>query len=329
MTLPEAAVLTPLLHGAAMLLFPVTMGLSTALCLARAPSPFTMVAVHEYLTLTRVLDRLWLVGASAWIAYAFMQASTVSVLGALAAAVVLGMIVAHFWTHVTLVPELGASVERIHAAGAVTTMADDGVLVAERREPDAQLALPAATRGVPIYVVGGAATFALFLAVASGLGAASSAARGVHCLLIAGFYVSLGVFFIDLILDVWPGFTTRARLERASRYYVQIFEQWVNWGVLVAFLTVMIVPVVGYARGWVPVAAIAFPVWIGGCICFATFFNQVLHRRGVVPSRLPLPVWVNEYSVSSPLWAHFFTIIHVVMAVALGAGLLAVAPLIS
>ncbi len=329
MTFPEAAVLIPLLHAVAMVLFPATMGLSTALCLRSGPSPFSTVAVYEYLTLTRMLDRLWLVAATAWVVYAFMQASAVSVLAVLVAAVVLGMVGAHCWMHATLASELAVSVARIRDAGALTTMADDGILVSERREPDAALALPAATRGATIYLVGAAASLALFLVVAVGLGAASWLARAAHCLLIAGFYVSLGVFFIDLIHDVWPGFTTRARLERASRYYVQIFEQWVNWGVLVAFLTVMIIPIVGYARGWVPVAAIAFPVWIGGCICFATFFNQVLHRGGLVPGRLPLPVWVNEYSAVSPLWAHFFTVIHVVMAVTLGGGLLAVASLIS
>ena len=54
---------------------------------------------------------------------------------------------------------------------------------------------------------------------------------------------------------------------------------------------------------------------------FATFFNQVLHRNGVVESRLPLPVWVNEYSVSRPLWAQFFAVIHLVMAAALVVGI--------
>ena len=59
-------------------------------------------------------------------------------------------------------------------------------------------------------------------------------------------------------------------------------------------------------------------------LCFATFFNQVLNRSGIVDSRWPLPVYVNEYSVTRPLWAHFFTVIHVVMAAGLFAGLGAV-----
>ena len=66
---------------------------------------------------------------------------------------------------------------------------------------------------------------------------------------------------------------------------------------------------------------LVFPVWIGGCLVFAIFFNQVLYRNGWVQSRLPLPVWVNEYSATHPLWAHFFTVIHVVMAAGLVAGL--------
>jgi len=51
---------------------------------------------------------------------------------------------------------------------------------------------------------------------------------------------------------------------------------------------------------------------------------QLLNRNGVVESRLPLPVYVNEYSATRPLWAHFFTVIHIVMAAGLFAGLMAI-----
>lgn len=49
----------------------------------------------------------------------------------------------------------------------------------------------------------------------------------------------------------------------------------------------------------------------------------MLHRNGWARSRLPLPVWVNEYSATRPLWVHFFTLIHAGMAAALLAGLVA------
>ncbi|OOK70842.1 putative membrane protein [Mycobacterium kansasii] len=41
---------------------------------------------------------------------------------------------------------------------------------------------------------------------------------------------------------------------------------------------------------------------------------------------MPLPVSVNEYSATHPLWAHSFTLIHLVMALALLAGLVALHP---
>jgi len=324
------AFLVPLFHGAAMLLFPAMMGLSTALCVRSSPSPFSIVSVHEYVSLTRPLDRLWLVAAATWTALALSRGAELwsgswpaVALSAAAAIALLLMLGAHLWFHDTLAPELARTAEDVEDQGAVTTIDDDGTLVARRRQSGDQSRIDTAARGVRLYLVGAVSSVATFVAVAAVLGAFYSTERFFQCLLVGAFYSSLGVFFIDLIEDVWPGFTTQQRLARSSRYYVQIFEQWKNWGVLVAFLTVLVGAPYAWRQGYVPVAAISFPVWIGGCLIFATFFNQVLHRAGLVNSRLPLPVYVNQYSVKYPLWAHFFTVIHIVMAACLTAGLIA------
>jgi hypothetical protein len=110
------------------------------------------------------------------------------------------------------------------------------------------------------------------------------------------------VILVDLFEDVWPGFTTDARVKRASRYYVQIFEQWKNQGVLAGFLTVLIGAPLVYTRGEAPLAVMSFPIWIGSCL-------------------MSLPVWVNVYSLKHPLWANFFAVIHLVMAIALLVGI--------
>lgn len=328
-----ATFLSPLLHAAALLLFPGMMGLSTTMCVASSPSPYSIVAVHEYVSRTRTLDRLWLFVAVAWMPVAFAQGAKLSVSSSSAIALtvgtavaIAGMVAANRWLHTTLGPELAAAAAKVSEGGVVTREDTNGTIVALRRErePAGEPPLASAVGGVRLYAIVTAVAVVVFAAVSVALGAASSAARLMQCLLVAGFYSSLGVFFVDLIQDVWPGFTTKRRLARASRYYVQIFEQWVNYGVLISFLAVLIGAPLAWMRGYAPAAVISFPVWILGCLCFATFFNQVLNRYGIVESRLPLPVYVNEYSATRALWAHFFTVIHVVMAAGLFAGLVAV-----
>jgi hypothetical protein len=321
-------VLAPLLHAAAMMSFPVIMGLSTSLCLRSAPSPFTTVAVHEYVSLTVWLDRVWLAAAAGWTLLAVVRVSEAGESSAAllvptgaAAVVMAGLIAAHLWFQSVLTAELSSAAERVAAGGDVTRVADDGVLVAQRREHDGTLAFAAAGRGVGIYVVAGIAVFAVFVTTTSSAVASAAGPSLAQCIVMAGLYASLGVILVDLCVDVWPGFTTAERVKRASRYYVQVFEQWKNQGVLVGFLTVLIGAPYVYARGEAPAAVMSFPIWIATCLTFATFFNQVLNRKGIVNSRLPLPVWVNEYSVRYPLWAQFFAVIHLVMVAALVVGI--------
>ena len=330
---PEAPVelLLALLHATALLLFPAMMGLSTTMCLASSPSPYSIVAVHEYIFRTRLLDRLWLAASFVWLVVAAVQAIPTEgrapaafaliAVTALAATVTAAV---HLWYQVTIGLELGATLARVEQGAPVTVEDADGMLVGERRAADESLTLRSARLGSRLYLIVTAVALSAFAAVAVELGAAASFARFLQCLLVAGFYCSIGVFFIDLIQDCWPGTTTKQRLEIASRYYVQVFEQWVNYGVLISFLIVLVGAPLAWGLGYAPVAVIAFPVWIAGCLCFATFFNQVLRPNGIVDSRLPLPVYVNEYSGVRPLWAHFFTVIHIVMWLALVAGLVSV-----
>ncbi|HEX2574301.1 MAG TPA: hypothetical protein VH877_32435 [Polyangia bacterium] len=311
-----------------MLLFPVTMGLSTVLSLAGAPSPYSIVAVSEGLTRTRLLYPAWLAVAVGWILVGLSRAWAsslpssvalgVSVTATLLALSVLG---AQVWLQTALAAELGDASARVVQGNPVTVVDAGGTLVARRRGPEPAWSLPSARRGVTIFLLATVAAAALFVGMMLALGAAGSAARSLQCLLLTGSWMSLGVIGVDLVEDVWPGFTSEAGLARASRYYSQIFEQWRNPVVLAAFLVVILGAPLAWTLGLVPASVTLFPVWIAGCICFTTLWNQVLLKNGVVASRLPLPAWVNEYSAARPLWAHFFAVIHTVMAICLIAGL--------
>jgi hypothetical protein len=307
-----------------MMFFPVIMGLSTSLCLRSRPSPFSTVSVHEYLALTVWLDRLWLLVMLAWVGPAVARvaeadASIGLIVGVIALALVL--VAAHVWFQSVLAPELADAASVVEAAGDLTIVGDDGVCIAQRRESDGTLTFQSADLGVKIYSLAGIGSLVLFAAATMAAIGQPGGPSIAQCVLLAGLYVSLGVILVDLFEDVWPGFTTDHRVKRASRYYVQVFEEWKNQGVLAGFLAVLIGAPLVYTRGEAPMAVMSFPIWVGSCLCFATFFNQVLYPRGKVTSTLPLPVWVNVYSVKYPLWANFFAVIHVVMAVALVVGL--------
>lgn len=311
--------LTPLVHASAMLLVPATMGFSTVLCLARAPSPFTLVAIHEYLGRTTYFDRLWLLVTLGWIGGAVVQGHAALTLAVGAAA--LAMAGVHVWLTGPMRRALSPVVEAILRAGPVTTVSKDGLLVAQRRTPDGfhVPAVESAVRALGCLLL---ACIGLFVSVAL---VGDRASFGL-AFLVGGFWLSLGVIGIDLVQDVWPGTTSEARLAQCSRYYVQMFEQWKNVGVLAGFGTVLIGAPIAWMGGRAAAPVLAFPLWIGACLAFAIFFNQVLHRSGWTPNQLPLPMWVNEYSATRPLWAHFFTLIHAVMAAALLTGLGALHP---
>lgn len=320
MVTDAAGALTSLVNASAMLLVPATMGFSTVLCLTRAPSPLTLVAIYEYLGRTKIFDRIWLLAAFGWIGWAGVQGGAPGwTVAAGAAALVLAGL--HFWLTGSLRRMLAPLVGAILRTGPVTTVSEDGLLVACRRTREDTPVLPInwAVRTLGLVLLGCIGLFvsAALVADPSSVGLA---------ILVGGFWFSLGVIGIDLAQDVWPGTTSPARLAECSRYYVQMFEQWKNIGVLIGFGTVLIGAPIAWATGRVAAPVLAFPLWIGACLAFAIFFNRVLHRKGWSPSRLPLPVSVNEYSATHPLWAHFFTVIHSVMAVALLAGLVALPP---
>jgi hypothetical protein len=123
--------------------------------------------------------------------------------------------------------------------------------------------------------------------------------------------------------DVWPGTTSRAALQRAFMYYVYLFEQWRNWAIPGALLVVMILSIALVAQGTVPWLFLGFPVWSVGCLGFATLWNALLHRRGRVWQRLPVPLCKNFYSSVDPLWAHFVTVMHIGMVLCLIADVVA------
>ncbi|KZS84696.1 hypothetical protein B4U45_10285 [Mycobacterium persicum] len=315
-----AGALTSLVNASAMLLVPAVMGFSTVLCLARAPSPLTLVAIHEYLGRAKAFDRFWLLAAFGWIGWAAVQGGAPGwTVAAGAAALVLSG--HHFWLTGSLRRMLAPMVEAILRAGPVTTVSEDGLFVARRRTREDTPALPIvwAVRALAFVLL---ACIVLFLGVAL---AADPSSFGL-AILVGGFWLSLGVIGIDLAQDVWPGTTTYARLAECSRYYVQMFEQWKNIGVLVGFGIVLIGAPIAWAIGRAGAPVLAFPLWTGACLVVAISFNKVLHRIGWSRSRVPLPVSVNQYSATHPLWAHSFTLIHVVMAVALLAGLVALHP---
>lgn len=315
-----AGALTSLVNASAMLLVPAMMGFSTVLCLARKPSPLTVVAIHEYLGRARIFDRIWLLAALGWIGWAAVQGGAPGWTVA-AGAVALVWSGFHYWLTGSLRGTLAPLVGAILRAGPVTAMSEDGLLVARRRTREDIPVLPIdwAVRTLAFVLL---ADIGLFVSVAL-VADPSSFGRAV---LVGGFWLSLGVIGIDLAQDVWPGTTSAARLAECSRYYVQMFEQWKNIGVLVGFGTVLIGAPIAWAIGRAGAPVLAFPLWTGACIVVAIAFNKVLHRIGWSRSRVPLPVSVNEYSATDPLWAHSFTVIHVVMAVALLAGLVALHP---
>ena len=50
----------------------------------------------------------------------------------------------------------------------------------------------------------------------------------------------------------------------------------------------------------------------------------MLVPAGTVSNPLPLPKGRNHYSERDPLWAHFLTVIHTIMAICLAAGIYAI-----
>ncbi|ETZ98754.1 putative membrane protein [Mycobacterium kansasii 824] len=312
--------LTSLVNASAMLLVPAMMGFSTVLCLARAPSPLTLVAIHEYLGRARIFDRIWLLAAFGWIGWAGVQGGAPGCTVA-AGAVALVLSGLHFWLTGSLRGMLAPLVGAILRAGPVTAVGEDGMLVSRRRTREDIPVLPVdwAARTLALVLL---ADIGLFVSVAL---VADPSSFGL-AILVGGFWLSLGVIGIDLAQDVWPGTTSAARLAECSRYYVQVFEQWKNIGVLVGFGTVLIGAPIAWAIGRAGAPVLAFPLWTGACLVFAISFNKVLQRIGWNRSRVPLPVSVNEYSATHPLWAHSFTLIHLVMALALLAGLVALHP---
>ena len=123
--------------------------------------------------------------------------------------------------------------------------------------------------------------------------------------------------------DVWPGTTSRASLLRAFMYYVYLFEQWRNWAIPGALLAVMILSIAFVVQGTVAWLFLGFPVGSVGCIGFAILWNVLLRRRGGVRQRLPVPLGKNSYSAVDPLWAHFVTVMCIVMALCLIANVVA------
>ncbi|OOK70323.1 hypothetical protein BZL30_6388 [Mycobacterium kansasii] len=123
-------------------------------------------------------------------------------------------------------------------------MGEDGMLVSRRRTREDIPVLPVdwAARTLALVLL---ADIGLFVSVAL---VADPSSFGL-AILVGGFWLSLGVIGIDLAQDVWPGTTSAARLAECSRYYVQVFEQWKNIGVLVGFGTVLIGAPIAWAIG--------------------------------------------------------------------------------
>jgi hypothetical protein len=316
-----------LLQAVAMCLAQLLAGFSFALSLHVAPSLFAVATVEQYYRRTRALDVVWLIGASVWTGIAcgaptpyWYTSGTAGTLRVFAALLCLGTIGFQGWARVVYAGALAHIVVPLVAQEGRSRLVT--VTAAGEMRPVLQASVPRTVLAAVPVALGG---YGVLLACATalwGVGLASGAPAlswesGLEGLFILTLYIALAVVSGDLMHDVWPGTPSGAALLRAFMYYAYLFEQWRNWATPGALLAVMILSIVLVVKGTVAWLFLGFPVWSVGCIGFATLWNALLHRRGRVRQRLPVPMWKNSYSAVDPLWAHFVTVMHIVMVLCL------------
>jgi len=322
-----------LLQAAAMCIAQLLPGFSFALSLHVAPSLFAVATVEQYYRRTRGFDVVWLIGASVWTGIAcgaptpyWYTSGTAGTLRVLTVLVCLGTIGFQGWAQGVYARTLARIVVPLRAQEGSSRLVT--VTAGGEMRPVLQASVPrTALSAVPVALGG----YGVLLACATGLcgavfasGAPSASWESVlEGLFVLALYLALAVVGGDLRHDVWPGTTSRAALQRGFMYYVYLFEQWRNWVIPGALLVVMLISIAWVVQGTVAWLFLGFPVWSVGCIGFATLWNALLHRRGRVRQRLPVPLGKNSYNAVEPLWAHFVTVMHIVMVLCLIADVVA------
>ena len=322
-----------LLQAAAMCLAQLLPGFSFALALHVAPSLFAMATIEQYYRRTCGFDMVWLIGASVWTGIAcgaptpyWYTSGTAGTLRVLSVLLCLGTIGFQGWARGVYASALARIVVPLRAQEGRSRLVI--VTAAGEMRPVLQPSVPRTALSAVSVALGGygvllaCATWLCGVVLASGTPSASWQ-NGLEGLFVVALYVALAVVSGDLMHDVWPGTTSRAALLRAFMYYVYLFEQWRNWAIPGALLAVMILSIAFVVQGTVAWLFLGFPVWSVGCIGFAILWNVLLHRRGGVRQRLPVPLGKNSYSAVDPLWAHFVTVMHIVMALCLIADVVA------
>jgi hypothetical protein len=323
-----------LLQVAAMCIAQLLPGFSFALSLHVAPSLFAVATVKQYYRRTRGFDVVWLIGASVWTGIAcgvptpyWYSSGTPGTLRVLAALVCLGTIGFQGWAQGVYARALARMVVPLRAhegRSRIATVTADGEMRPMLQESFSRPALSAVSVALWGYGVLLACAMGLFGVVLASGAPSASLASVLEGLFVLALYLALAVLGGDLMHDVWPGTTSRTALQRAFTYYVYIFEQWRNWAIPGALLVVMVVSIVLVVKGTIPWLFLGFPVWSVGCVVFAILWNALIHRRGCVRQRLPVPLCKNYYSAVDPLWAHFVTVMHIVMALCLIADVVAI-----
>jgi hypothetical protein len=322
-----------LLQAVAMCIAQLLAGFSFALSLHVAPSLFAVATVEQYYRRTRVLDVVWLIGASAWTGIAcgaptpdWYTSGTAATLRGLTALLCLGTISFQGWAQGRYARALARLVVPLQAQEGrswLVTVTAEGEM-----KPVLQASVPRTALSTVLVALGG---YGVLLACAMGLcgmvlasGARAASWESVlEGLFVLTLYLALAVVGGDLMHDVWPGTAAGAALQRGFIYYVYLFEQWRNWAIPGALLAVMIFSIALVVQGTGPWLLLGFPGWSAGCVVVATLWNVLLHRRGRVRQPLPLPLGKNSYSAVAPLWAHFVTVMHVGMALWLSADVVA------
>jgi len=322
-----------LLQAVAMCIAQLLAGFSFALSLHVAPSLFAVATVEQYYRRTRGLDVVWLLGASVWTGIAcgaptpyWYTSGTAGTLRVFTALLCLGTIGFQAWARGVYARALARIVVPLRAQEGISrlitvTAAGEMRPVLQASVPRTALpAVPVALGGYGVLLVCATGLFGVVLASGAPSAGWESVLEGLFVLML---YLALAVVGGDLMHDVWPGTTSRAALQRVFMYYVYLFEQWRNWAPPGALLTAMVLSIAFVVKGTVAGLFLGFPVWSVGCIGFAIVWNALLHRRGRVRQRLPVPLCKNSYSAVDPLWAHFVTVMHIVMALCLIADVVA------
>lgn len=167
-----------------------------------------------------------------------------------------------------------------------------------------------------------ASTHVLFALAGASL-VSSHSTSAIACALVLAFWISLGTMDIDLHLDVRPFVTSSERVRSCAIDYVPSSS---------------IGSTTGSSRGSSASPSgrrscggerMCRPGWSPFRYSSSRFCSSrpsvdpVLVPSGIVERPLPLPMAKNRYAAHRPIWAWFFWIIHVAMAVSLAGGIAA------